>query len=162
MPKTVIYSRIPIKGDHDLSECYKFIKDKEYELISSFIDIGEDGYDFDRKEFNRMRAFIKEGIIDVIVVTSLSEFSRDISKAVEMIKEIESYNVSIHFCDISGVKEDFVGLLDEAINKNNVTFGNDDVVEDEFHSKHDDMEDFLNDFEVVDKSLFDMGEDDDE
>ena len=41
MPKTVIYARLPINGKHDFSDCYQFIKNKDYELLSQFIDIGE-------------------------------------------------------------------------------------------------------------------------
>ena len=162
MPKTVIYARLPINGKHDFSDCYQFIKNKDYELLSQFIDIGENGYDFDRPEFNRMMLFVKEGVVDLIVAPTLLEFSRDISKAAKMIKEIKSYGCSIHFCDIKGVSEDFVGLLDDALNENKVTYGKEDIKEDELHSKHEDMEIYMDDFQVVDKSLFDEEEETDD
>ena len=160
MIRAAIYARLPIEGNHNLKPCIERIKEEKGTLVSVFTDYSQDGFDFDRPEFKRMELCTKDGIIDLVVVPSLMQFCRDISKALEKVRELKKHGVSIIFCDFScddiseEEQEAFNCLLDEAISKHSTTYGKDDKEEDEIHSCLEHMEGYIDDYQIVDESFF--------
>ena len=169
MPKAAIYARLAIKGGHDFGGCLKKIDEAGYKKPMLFLDINEDGYDFDRPEFKRMMICVKEGIVDYVIVPSILQFTRDMSDALEAMETFRKAGASVYFLDIGMGSEDFdknpesfIKLLDQAFSlKDSETYGEGDVTEEELASKKGDFEIYIDDLQIVDDSLFDKEEDDD-
>ena len=118
MLRTAIYARFPKKGEHDLEQCYVLMKKENGMLTNIFIDLGQNGFVFDRLEFKKLELCVKKRLVDMVVIPSLMHFCRDISKALEKIKTFKSYGTRVYFCDLkvhdvsTDEQESFNSLLD--------------------------------------------------
>ena len=163
MAKVAIYARLGVYGNHDFCECLEVIKNKGYEKPMLFIDIDEDGYDFDRPEFKRMMTCVKEGIVDFVITPSILQFTRNMSDALEIMEIFKKKHTSIYFVDIKMGSEDFdkdsesfIKLLDNVFQVQIFeTYGNNNEREEELASKKDNFEMYIDDFQIVDEALFD-------
>ena len=162
MMKTAIYARLAMSGYFDFRKCFETIVENNGALVESFIDISQDGYSYDRPEYNRLKKSVNEGKLDYVVVPSLLQFSRNLSGILEEITFLKTRGVRVFFCDIDmdsdeidETSESFKKVLDAALDSaQNETFGKNDVLEDEVHAKKEHIEDYIDDFQVVDKKCF--------
>ena len=161
MLRSAIYARLSIKGRFNFEDSLSLIYEEGGEITANFIDIGQDGYSFDRPEYQRMKKCINDGLLDLIVVPSFVEFSRDVSKALEEINFIKKKGVKIIFADIDLdmdevdiTSDSFKKVLDAVLDAFPIeTIGKDKEIEDELHANKNHIEDYMDDFQVVDTDL---------
>ena len=116
MLRSAIYARMSTRGRFDFEDCLSLIYEENGEIVANFIDISQDGYSFNRPEYQRMKKCINDGLLDLIVVPSFVEFSRDISSALNEIAFIKSKGTKIIFCDID-LDLDEIDITSEAFKK---------------------------------------------
>lgn len=162
MEKAAIYARLSSSGRYDFKDCVETIKAYGWKHVANFVDIAQDGYSFDRPEYQRMKRCINDGLVDNVIFPSFLDFTRDVSSALEEIEYAKERGATFYFCDIDISSDDIDvtsesfkkvldSLLDGSIHK---TFGQNDEVEDELHANKDHIEDYMDDFQVVDEKLF--------
>jgi site-specific DNA recombinase len=101
----VIYTRVSTKDQADnnmslttqLKLCQKFCEKNNYEIIESFGGTFESAKTDERKEFNRMLAFIKKSKVKIsqIVVYSIDRFSRSGANAIYIKEQLKKSGVTI-------------------------------------------------------------------
>ncbi len=102
----VIYTRVSTKEqmennmslDWQKSKCEAFAKEKGFRIMESFGGTYESAKTDERKEFNRMMAFVKahkKDKIAYIIVYSLDRFSRTGSSAIHISAELKKTGVNI-------------------------------------------------------------------
>jgi site-specific DNA recombinase len=101
----VIYTRVSTKDQADnnmslttqLKLCQKFCEKNNYEIIESFGGTFESAKTDERKEFNRMLAFIKKSRVKIsqIVVYSIDRFSRSGANAIYIKEQLKKEGVTI-------------------------------------------------------------------
>ena len=91
MQRAAIYARLPEKGEHDLGQCLNIIKEGKSSLTNVYVDFGQSGFDFERPEFRKLELCVRERLVDMVVIPSLMQFCRDISKALAKIREFKSH-----------------------------------------------------------------------
>jgi site-specific DNA recombinase len=101
----VIYTRVSTKDQADnnmslttqLKLCQKFCEKNNYEIIESFGGTFESAKTDERKEFNRMLAFIKKSKVKIsqIVVYSIDRFSRSGANAIYIKEQLKKEGVTI-------------------------------------------------------------------
>ena len=161
MLRSAIYARMSTRGRFDFEDCLSLIYEENGEIVANFIDISQDGYSFNRPEYQRMKKCINDGLLDLIVVPSFVEFSRDISNALNEIAFIKSKGTKIIFCDIDLdldeidiTSEAFKKVLDALLDAFPLeTLGKNNEIEDELYANKDHIEDYMDDFQVVDTRL---------
>ena len=162
MQRAAIYARLPEKGEHDLEQCLNIIKEGKSSLTNVYVDFGQGGFDFERPEFRKLELCVRERLVDMVVIPSLMQFCRDISKALAKIREFKSHGIAVYFCDLSvkdmadDEQEAFNALLDETLGIHpSKTYGVGDSVEDEISSDIEHMEGYIDDFQIVDEAFLD-------
>jgi site-specific DNA recombinase len=101
----VIYTRVSTKDQADnnmslttqLKLCQKFCEKNNFEIIENFGGTFESAKTDERKEFNRMLAFIKKSKVKIsqIVVYSIDRFSRSGANAIYIKEQLKKEGVTI-------------------------------------------------------------------
>lgn len=164
MLNAVIYARLPSKGEFDFERCLYIIRKEKGALSGTFIDLCRSGYTFDRPEYRRMKESINAKKVDMVVMPSFVQFSRNISEAIKEIESMKEMGIAVFFCDIGidsraidTTSESFKKILDAALEAFPFeTSGEEDHIEFDLCGSMEHIEEYMGDFQVVDKSLFDQ------
>lgn len=104
MKRAIGYIRISTKdqSNFSLSGQEKYITEhcvkQEIELLTIFKDDGQSAKNFDRPDWQKLEAFIKQNhsSVDYLIVSKYDRFSRNVSEALQMIDKLENkYNIRI-------------------------------------------------------------------
>jgi site-specific DNA recombinase len=77
-----------------LEACLKYCQDKGYDVACSFSE-AYSGLSLERPELNKLRELVRDGQIDVVVISSLDRLSRDPVHGVILTQELEKHHVGL-------------------------------------------------------------------
>ena len=99
--KAGVYCRLATADETGDTLCVErtcgFAESLGYENPAVYFDNGKNGLDFDRPELLRLEADVDSGDIDTIITTRIDRIGRDIHKAMEWIKRLESKGAKVIF-----------------------------------------------------------------
>ncbi|MGD8191646.1 recombinase family protein [Brevibacillus ginsengisoli] len=99
--KTALYIRV--STDEQAKEGYSipaqkdklmaYIRSQDWEFVDLYIDEGRSGKDLERQELHRLRADIRTGRIEVVLVYRLDRLTRSVLDLYHLLQEFETYQV---------------------------------------------------------------------
>ena len=99
--KAGVYCRLATADETGVMLCVErvcgFAASLGYKNPAVYFDNGKNGLDFDRPELLRLKADVDNGVIDTIITTRIDRIGRDIHKAMECIKRLESKGAKVIF-----------------------------------------------------------------
>ncbi len=94
----VTYARCAVAGSIELEDqlrrCRIFATNKGYRILHEICDEGS-GLSLEREGLNTLRAVLKTGAIDVLLIISASRLAREPKQLKEIVDEIKSAQVTI-------------------------------------------------------------------
>lgn len=99
------YARVSIekgRAKHSLSSQVSFYNDyisknKEWEFVRVYADLGLSGTSTERKEFQQMLADAEKGTIDIILTKSISRFARNTVDLLNTVRYLRDIGVEVRF-----------------------------------------------------------------
>jgi site-specific DNA recombinase len=121
----VIYARVSTKLDSQkdslesqVSFFENFIKDKGGELVGVYADDGITGKSTARhKDLKRLLRDVERGLIDVVLIKSLSRLSRDTSDTLNIVRTLHSHNVELFSSREGEIKDEMILSVISAVNQ---------------------------------------------
>ena len=109
--KTALYCRtaamcdFAIRGQEERLRLY--VKENNYDNISSYIDNGESGASLNRPAMNRLIADIQSGEVETVIAISEDRFARGIAPLAQWVRILEKTNVEC--VTLNYERRDFLG-----------------------------------------------------
>ena len=104
--RVAAYCRVSTKSEEQLNSYYhqiayyikKIMAEKDWEFVDIYADEGASGTKaWQRAEFNRMLDDCRKGMIDLLLVKSVSRFARNTADCLSCIRELRLHNVDVFF-----------------------------------------------------------------
>ena len=75
--------------------CLNFCNQHEFEVVGALAEVASGNSLHNRPKLDELRQMVREGLVNVVILHSLSRLSRQPDKLVELIREAEKHGVAV-------------------------------------------------------------------